>query len=146
LPVEDGATWDDTYPGIVRGWGLFVGTLQYLVNRVGALGRATEVRLGKIAPGAWQRVLASLGMEGTPPPGFTAELRAWAAEVLVSVDDYSLLLAFGDEATLLIDVEGDSLYTVAATYGDASPQRAELLQGLAALAEDACRAAGLPAD
>ena len=62
----------------------------------------------------------------------------------MSVDGYSLLLAIDDEATLLIDVEGDSLYTVAATYGEDSPALARLRERLAEIAELACQAAAGP--
>lgn len=141
LPVDDDATWDDTYPGIVRGWRLFMGTLQFAVERVGRLGRQAEVRLGDIADGAWARVLGILGLEATPSPGATLRLGGRTAEVLVSVDGYSLLLALDDAATLLVDVEGDKLYTVAATYGDDDRALAELRAALVRVAELACRAA-----
>jgi hypothetical protein len=100
------------------------------------------VREGDIASGAWPRVLSALGLESTPRQGATIDLVGRNAEVLVSVDDFSLLLSFDDEATLLIDVEGDSLYTVSASYGEESPESADLLQRIAELAELACTAAG----
>lgn len=141
LPLDDDSTWDETYPGIVRGWALFMGTLRFAVERVGRLGRTAEVRLGDVADGAWTRVLGALGLEATPSPGGRLGLGGRTAEVLVSVDGYSLLLAVDDEATLLVDVEGTKLYTVAATYGDDDRALAELRAALVRVAELACRAA-----
>jgi len=142
LPVDDDATWDDTYPGIVRGWSLFMGTLRFVVERVGRLGRSTEVRVGDIAAGAWPRVLSALGLESTPRQGATVDLAGRNAHILVSVDGFSLLVGFGDQASLLIDVEGESLYTVSATYGEESTESTGLLQRIAELADLACTAAG----
>ena len=142
LPVAEGATWDDTYPGIVRGWSLFMGTLAFVANRRKRLGRRAEARIGDLAPGAWKRVLSLLGLEQTPKAGdHLTLLGTERAEVLISVDGFSLLLAVGDEATLLIDVEGESLYTVAATYAVDSPPVVELRKRLVAIAELACEAA-----
>lgn len=142
LPVEPGSTWDDTYPGIVRGWSLFMGTLAFVVERHGRLGRAAEVRVGDIEPGAWEGVLGVLGLAASPVPGGQISLpEAGPADVVVSVDGFSLLFAVDDTATLLIDVEGDSLYTVAATYGPAAVASDVLRGQLVAIAEAACRAA-----
>lgn len=141
LPVEDGKTWDDVYPDIVRGWSLFMGTLQWVTGTVGELGRRSEVRLGDIAKGAWDRVIEALDLHGTPAAGATIALDGLPhADVLIGVDDYSLLLAFADRATLLVDVEGPHLYTLAATYGDTEDPN--LLAGITALAERLCVAAG----
>lgn len=142
LPVDEGDTWDGTYPGIVRGWALFMGTLRFVAGRVGRLGRASEVRIGDIAPGAWARVLQVLGIGATPAAGDAVELGARKADVLVSADGYSLLLSIDDRATLLFDVEGDNLYTVAATYGDDDAGSATLRAALGEIAELACAAAG----
>lgn len=143
LPVADGATWDETYPGIVRGWGVFMGTLVFVAERKKRLGRSADVRVGSLTSGAWPRVLGVLGIDETPEPGDHLVLAdAGPAEVLVSVDGFSLLLAVADEATLLIDVEGDSLYTVAATYGGDSPDVPGLKKRLVEVAELACEAAG----
>lgn len=142
LPVADGATWDDTYPGIVRGWSLFMGTLSFVASRRKRLGRDADARIGDLSSGAWSRVLSALGLERTPQPGELISLPdVGPAEVLVSVDGFSLLFAVEDEATLLIDVEGESLYTVAATYGGASAAVIELKKRLVEIAELACEAA-----
>lgn len=146
LPVADGDTWDGTYPGIVRGWSLFMGTLHFVAGRVGRLGRKTEVRIGEIADGVWNSVLESLGLGTTPEVGQRIGLGALDADVLVSVDDYSLLLSVEDRGTLLIDVEGDSLYTVAATYGAEDSRAAALREALTEVAERACAAAGAKAE
>jgi uncharacterized protein YndB with AHSA1/START domain len=142
LPVAEGATWDDTYPGIVRGWSLFMGTLAFVANRRSRLGRDADARIGDLGSGAWKRVLTVLGLGQTPEPGEHINLpEAGPAEVLVSVDGFSLLFAVGEEATLLIDVEGESLYTVAATYGGDSAALIELKKRLVEVAELACEAA-----
>jgi uncharacterized protein YndB with AHSA1/START domain len=141
LPVADGDTWDGTYPGIVRGWSLFMGTLRFVAGRVRRLGRESEVRIGDVAADAWGRVLEALGLSVTPAPGESVALGVAEADVLVSVDDYSLLLAVDDRATLLLDVEGDNLYTVAATYGTETPEAASLRAALTEIAERACAAA-----
>ncbi len=118
LPVADGATWDDTYPGIVRGWALFTRTLRWILDQGLPLRRATEPLVAPLGDGAWDRVLGALGLGATPAVGASIATPAGDAEVLEAVDGYSLLLAFDDPATLLTDVEGDSLYTLAAAYGD----------------------------
>ena len=142
LPVDEGKTWDDMYPDIVRGWSLFIGTLAWTLAEVGELGRQSEVRLGDIAEGAWQRVIAALALDTTPAAGATISLPDLPdAEVLIGVDDYSLLLAFEDRATLLVDVEGPHLYTLAATYGDATSDT-DLLATVTALAQRLCTASG----
>jgi uncharacterized protein YndB with AHSA1/START domain len=143
LPVADGATWDDTYPDIVRGWALFMSTLRFVVGRVGALGRRSEVRLGSIGDGAWRRVLDVFGLLATPAAGSSIDLAGRRADVLVATDGFSLLVAFDDDVTLLVDVEGEQLYTLSAAYGD---ERATdgLLDRVVGLAEAACEAAGAP--
>lgn len=141
LPVEPGDTWDGTYPDIVRGWILFLATLRFVAERVGRLGRAAHARVGSYAAGGWPAVLDGLGLDRTPPSGSAVEIGGAGAEVLVSVDGYSLLFAFDDRATLLVDVDGDQLYTLAAGYQD-SEQAAELVAALVAVAERACAAAG----
>lgn len=140
LPVADGKTWDELYGDITRGWSLFMATLAWVADSKEGLGRQSEVRLGDIADGAWRRVIAALGVEATPDSGATLSIAGLPdAEVLVGVDDYSLLLAFDRRATLLVDVEGPHLYTLAATYGD--PSGGELLAGVTELAERLCAAA-----
>jgi hypothetical protein len=99
------------------------------------------VRIGTIEGDAWGRVLAALGLEVTPAPGAAIPLTdAPSAEVLVAVDGYSLLLAVADRATLLVDVEGPSLYTLAATYGADTGEASALRARLTALAERLCDA------
>jgi uncharacterized protein YndB with AHSA1/START domain len=143
LPVEEGSTWDEQYGDITRGWKLFHGTLMWVARTIGRLGRRTEVRLGDIADGAWRRVIEELGLPSTPDANEKIALDGLPpADVLVAVDDYSLLLAFDDEVTLLVDVEGSSLYTVAATYGDETERSAALRSSIAELAERLCKAAG----
>lgn len=143
LPVEDGATWDDQYGDITRGWSLFMGTLAWVGRTIGELGRRSEVRIGSIASGAWPRVLDALGVASTPSAGDRLALPDLpAAEVLVGHDGLSMLAAFGDRATLLVDVEGDSLYTVSATYGADSDDLAQLLATITDLAQRLCDAAG----
>lgn len=138
LPVEEGSTWDDMYGDITRGWSLFMGTLAWAAENQGELGRESAVRLGDIADGAWPRVIEALGLEQTPVAGGTISLDGLPpADVLIGVDDYSLLLGFADQATLLVDVEGSQLYTLAATYGG----DAELLGRVTAVAERLCAAA-----
>ncbi len=142
LPVEEGKTWDEVYGDITRGWSLFMATLGWAAGTVGELGRESEVRLGDITEGAWGRVLAAAGVHATPDSGSTLSIDGLPdAEVLVGVDDYSLLLAFDNKATLLVDVEGPHLYTLAATYGEGRADSA-LLAGITSLAERLCTAAG----
>ena len=69
MPVEDGATWDDLYGDITRGWLLFHGTLVWAAHSRGRLGRRREVRVGSIADGAWGRILDSLGLAPHRRPG-----------------------------------------------------------------------------
>lgn len=143
LPVEEGASWDDLYGDITRGWSLFMGTLAWVGATIGRVGRQTEVRIGSIADGAWHRVSAALGVDTSPSTGDTLTLPdVPPAEVLVAHDGLSLLLAFDDRATLLVDVEGDSLYTVSATYGVQEDDHAALLGEIANLAQRLCDAAG----
>ncbi len=143
LPLDEDATWDETYGDITRGWSLFFATLQWTARAVGNLGRSSEVRTGTIGDGAWDRILAALDLDAVPAEGTTLSLDGLPpADVLRAVDGYSLLLALGEEATLLIDVEGNSLYTLAATYGDVTEHSATVLHRLVALAERLCAAAG----
>lgn len=148
LPVEDDATWDDTYPDIVNGWALFFGTLVWVGRTQNRLGRSLEVHVGNYTDGGWDRVLAVLEQNSTPAVGATIALPGdLSAEVLVSVDGSSLLLAVANDATLLVDVEGDALYTLSATYGDdselaASEERATLRAAIVSAAEQLCAAAG----
>ncbi len=141
LPVAAGATWDDTYPGIVRGWALFLGTLEWLLEAGHEPRRTATPVVAPLAPGAWSRVLAVLGLAGTPPGGHIVASSAGDGEVLVSADGYSLLMEFDGKGTLLVDVEGDTLYTVAATYGD-DPSVPDLQRRLVDLAGALCAAAG----
>jgi uncharacterized protein YndB with AHSA1/START domain len=142
LPVEDGETWDDRYADITRGWLLFHSTLVWVAAVVAELGRRSEVRLGSIAVDAWPRVLAVLGVAATPQPGSTVHIGGLPrGEVLVAVDGYSLLIAFGNRATLLVDVEGSTLYTLAATYGEETDDTRRLRISLTDLAERLCAAA-----
>lgn len=143
LPVDEDATWDETYGDITRGWTLFFATLQWAALATGDLGRSSEVRVGALGDGAWDRILTALDLEATPAAGATLSLDGLPpAVVLIAVDGYSLLLALGDNATLLVDVEGSSLYTLAATYGDTTDRSASLLRRLVAVAERLCAAAG----
>ena len=143
LVVEDGETWDGRYADIVRGWLLFHSTLVWVAGTVGELGRRSDVRLGSIAEGAWTRVLESLDLSRTPTPGSTIGIDGLPpGDVLVAVDGYSLLVGFDSGATLLIDVEGPTLYTLAATYGDETEASRHLRIRLADVAERLCAAAG----
>jgi len=142
LPVDDDTTWDEQYRDITRGWSLFHGTLAWVARTHGRLGRTAEVRIGELTTGAWKRVMSAAGLAATPAAGSAVTVPGIPeAEVLVSVDGYSLLLAIGRESTLLVDVEGDSLYTVSATYGEASDAAAELREAIVAVAERLCEAA-----
>ena len=142
LPVEDGTTWEDAYDGITRGWLLFHGTLMWTARTRERLGRRAEVQVGSITDGAWIRLLEALGLDSTPVAGSTVDLtETITAEVAVSVDDCSLLLTLDDRATLLVDVEGASLYTLSATYEDETPDVADLRSAIAAVAQRLCDAA-----
>jgi len=143
LPVEEGTKWDDHYGDISRGWLLFHSTLAWVGRTVGRLGRDSEVRIGDIADGAWGRVVGALGLTATPRAGESLSIDGLpTANVLVAVDGLSLLLSFDDRATLLVDVEGPSLYTVSATYGAESEASAALRTRVADLATRLCTAAG----
>ena len=143
LPVDDGETWDDRYADIVRGWLLFHSTLVWVATAVGKLGRRSEVRLGAISDGAWVRVLATLDLTVTPSPGSTIDIAGLPqGEVLVAVDEFSLLIGFEERATLLVDVEGSTLYTLSATYGKETENTTRLRGDLTAIAEQLCAAAG----
>jgi uncharacterized protein YndB with AHSA1/START domain len=143
LPVAVGETWDGRYADIVRGWLLFHSTLIWVAGTVGKLGRRSEVRLGSITDGAWHRILAALGLAGTPTPGSVIEISGLPpGEVLVAVDRFSLLIAFDDRATLLVDVEGSTLYTLIATYGDVSEESRLLEISLTNISEQLCAVAG----
>lgn len=141
LPVDEGATWDDLYGDITRGWSLFMATLAWVGRTQGRLGRSSAVRIGPYTSGAWDALLRVLGLATTPDAGATFEVPGLPpAEVLAAVDEYSLLLAFDDRATLLVDVEGTSLYTLAATYGERSPAAESLRRTLTTLGEQMCAA------
>ena len=145
LVVDEGATWDDLYGDIARGWLLFHSTMQWVASTVGTLGRRSEVRLGPISDGSWPRVLAALGCAAPPSAGSVVTIGDLpTGEVLVSVDGYSLLLRFGDNATLLVDVEGESLYTLSATYAAETEDTRVLRASLVDLAERLCAASGPP--
>lgn len=142
LVVEDGETWDNRYADIVRGWMLFHRTLMWVAGTVGELGRRSEVRLGEITDDVWPRILVALGLPGTPTPGSMIEIGDLPpGEVLAAVDRYSLLVAFDDRATLLVDIEGPTLYTLTATYGGETEHTRRLGVRLAELAERLCIAA-----
>lgn len=143
LPVDEGTSWDDHYGDITRGWLLFHSTLAWVGRTVGRLGRESAVRTGDIADGAWGRVVRALGLEATPNAGQSLSIEGLpTADVLVAVDGLSVLLSFNDKATLLVDVEGPTLYTAAATYGDESEASTALLANIADLGEQLCDAAG----
>ncbi len=128
LPVAADNAWDDAYPGIVRGWSLFMGTLQWVLDRGLPLRRVSLPLVAPLGGGAWHRVLGALGLGSTPAVGARIATPAGDAEVLVAVDGYSLLLAYDHPATLLTDVEGDSLYTLAAAYDDHDHVPPDLLE------------------
>lgn len=140
LPVAEGATWDDTYPDIVRGWSLFMGTLEWLFDQGHPLGRRATVSVGPMPSGNWHLVLEELGLRATPDPGTRIETSVGIADVVVAADDFSLLLGF-EGGTLLVDVEGPNLYTLAATYGE---ERPDLLDRLAAAGRSLCSAVAEP--
>lgn len=142
LPVEEGATWDDQYGDIVRGWSLFHGTLIWVAAKRRELGRRSDVRIGSIGSGGWDGVLSELGLNKTPATGSTIQLLDGDVDVLVSVDGLSLLLGSGDQATLLVDIEGDSLYTLAATYGTQTRELSVVHNYLVTVAESLCAAVG----
>jgi hypothetical protein len=119
-----------------------MGTLQWVARTGNPLRRSSEVRTGPLGEGAWSRVLAALDLGETPPADSTIDLAGIAvADVLLAVDGYGLLLGLLDHATLLVDVEGPSLYTLAATYGGDTPASATLRTSLVSLAERLCSSA-----
>jgi len=141
LPVEDGSTWDDHYGDITRGWALFHATLVWAAAKRGRMGRRSEVRTGRMTPGGWERVLSALGLDAMPRQGSTVQVLGRDADVIRAFDGYSVLLGWDDAATLLVDVEGDSLYTLGATYGEPSDRMAALQHDILHLAEVLCAAA-----
>lgn len=118
MPVADG-TWDDTYPDIVRGWHLFHQSLVWALETHHRIGRRSTPTMGTITPETWPRVLDELGLDTDPADGDLIEVPSVGpATVVVAVPDLSVLLAFEAHTTLLVDVEGPTLYTLTASYID----------------------------
>ena len=129
-----------------RGWAVFFDALRFYLEDAGGELRRSELRSATTAlprAEAWRKVAESLGLPLPLEVGQSIDLGLDAPATVRVAFDGTLSAAIGDDATLLLDLEGEPpllLYALASTHGDDTADRAARRAALVDVSERACAA------